>query len=50
MFGSLFDLTKNVVSVVTTPIEIAVEVVNAGVKPIKEALEEIKDDVRDWSK
>jgi len=52
MFDSLVNLTKNVVSIATAPIEIAVDITNAVVKPVadvardttKAVKEELTDD------
>ncbi len=47
LFDSLADLTKNVASVVVAPVEIAADVANAAVKPIKELTDEMKHEVKD---
>lgn len=46
MFKSLFDLTKDVVSVVTTPVEMAVDLVSVPVKEAAKVVEELKKDVK----
>ena len=45
--GSLVDLASDVVRVAVTPIEIAVDVTAAVVKPIAEVAEEIASEVKD---
>lgn len=46
IFDSVIGLTKDVFEVVTTPVEIAVDLADAIVKPIAQAAKEIKDDVK----
>lgn len=45
-FDSVIVLTKDVFEVVTTPVEIAVDLADAIVKPMAEAAKEMKDDVK----
>ncbi len=49
MFNSLINLTKNVVDVVVAPIEMAVDLTNAAVKPIADGLNEVVQEVKDIS-
>lgn len=46
IFGSLTDLATNIVKVAVAPVEIAVDLADAVVKPIAEAAEQIVDDVK----
>lgn len=46
MFGSLLKLVDNVVTVAAAPVEMAVDLTNAGLKPIVEGVEELKKDVK----
>ena len=46
LFNSLVDLTSNVVKVVTAPVEMAVDVTTAVVKPLAEAAKDLTDDVK----
>lgn len=50
MFGSLLKLTKDLVTIVTAPVEIAIDLTGAVVKPIAEVAEEIVDDIKDITK
>ena len=45
-FDSVIVLTKDVFEVVTTPVEIAVDLADAAIKPMAEAAKEIKDDIK----
>lgn len=45
-FDSVIGLTKDVFEVVTTPVEIAVDLADAIVKPMAQAAKEIKDDIK----
>ena len=46
IFDSVIGLTKDVFEVVTTPVEIAVDLADAAIKPMAEAAKEIKDDIK----
>lgn len=46
LFDSIFDLAKDVAAVVATPIEMAVDLTGAAVKPIAEAAKELASDVK----
>lgn len=46
LFNSLTELTTDVVKVVAAPVEMAVDLVDAAVKPIAEVAEEFKEDVK----
>lgn len=43
---SVIGLTKDVFEVVSTPVEIAVDLTDAAIKPMAEAAKEIKDDIK----
>lgn len=43
---SVIELTKDVFEVVSTPVEIAVDLADAAIKPMAEAAKEIKDDIK----
>jgi|TARA_Y100000310_G_scaffold12531_2_gene12902 hypothetical protein len=47
MFGSLFDIAKDVVDIATAPVEVAVDVTRAVTKPIAETAQEIVKDIKD---
>ena len=47
MFKSLFELTKDVVDVVTAPVEVVLDIADAAVKPIAEAARDIVVEVKD---
>jgi len=46
LFDSLAELTTNVVKVATAPIEVAVDLTNAVVKPMAEAAQFITEDIK----
>lgn len=46
MFKSLIDLTKDVVEIASTPVEVAVDATRAVTKPVAEAMKEVKDDIK----
>lgn len=46
MFGSLLKLVENVATVATAPVEMTADLVNAGLKPFVEGVEELKKDVK----
>lgn len=47
MFKSLFELTKDVAEIAVAPIQIAADITSAAIKPIKEVVEEIVEEVKD---
>jgi hypothetical protein len=46
LFKSVTDLVTDVVQVVTTPVEVVVDLADAAVKPLVEATNEIKKDIK----
>lgn len=46
LLKSVVDLTSDVVKVVTTPIEMTIDLVDAAVKPITEIAEDLKQDIK----
>lgn len=49
MFGllkSVTDLVMDVAEVVTAPVEMAVDIADAGLQPFKEAAESLKADIK----
>ena len=46
IFDSVMNLTKDVFEVVSTPVEIAIDLADAAVKPMAEAAKEIKDEIK----
>lgn len=46
IFDSVIGLTKDVFEVVSTPVEIAIDLADAVVKPMAQAAKEIKDDIK----
>lgn len=49
MFGlldSIVELTKDISVVISAPVEMAVDLVDAAVKPVAEAAEELTKDVK----
>lgn len=46
LFESVFDLTTDVVKVAAAPVEVAVDLAGAVVKPISEVAGEIVDEVK----
>lgn len=50
LFDSLANLVGNVATVVVKPVEVAVDLTNAAVKPIAETAEEIAQSVKDMTK
>lgn len=46
IFDSVMELTKDVFEVAVTPIEMAVDVADAVVKPMAQAAQEIKNDIK----
>lgn len=47
LFDSVLDLTKNVADVAIAPIEIAVDVTNAAIKPVADLANETVEEVKD---
>jgi len=53
MFGllnSVLNLGKNVVDIAVAPVEVAVDIVNAGVKPVADAAKDIVKDIKESTK
>ena len=46
LFDSLIDLTSNVVKIAVAPLEAAVDVTNAVVKPLADATKEVTDTIK----
>lgn len=46
MFGTLFDIVKDVTKVVAAPVEIVLDVVSVPVKLASEAAEELVKDIK----
>jgi hypothetical protein len=47
LFDSLVELATDTVKIVAAPIDVAVTVVAAAVKPVAELVEELADDIKD---
>lgn len=47
MFKSLFGLVENVVSIAAAPVEIALDVATAVIKPIAEAAQEVVEAIKE---
>ena len=47
LFDSLVELATDTVKIVAAPIDVAVTVVAAAVKPVAEVVEELADDIKD---
>ena len=50
MFESLIELVKDTTRIVTAPVEIAVDVADAVVKPVAEAAEAVVEEVKNLTK
>lgn len=50
IFGSLVQLASDAVRVVTAPVEVVVDLVGAGVKPIADTAQDIVDVVKDMAR
>lgn len=46
MFGSLFDLAKDVTRIVVTPVEAVVDLVSVPVKEVADAVETLANDIK----
>lgn len=46
MLGSLLDLAINTARIVTTPVELLVDVANEAIKPVAEVVDTLADDIR----
>jgi hypothetical protein len=46
LFGSLFDVVENTVKIAAAPVEAVVELANAVLEPVAEAVEEIVSDIK----
>lgn len=47
MLGSLFNVAKDVATVVTAPVEIALDVTSAATKVVAEGVKDLVDDVKE---
>ena len=47
MFDSLFNLTKDIVKIVTTPIEVTVDLTRVLTKPIADIAEDVTSSVKE---
>jgi len=47
LFDSVINLTKNVTDIVVAPVEIAVDLTNAAVKPLADAANEVVEDTKE---
>lgn len=46
LFGSMFDLVSDVVTIVTKPAEAVVDVVSVPVKEVAEVVKDLADDIK----
>ena len=46
LFKSLVDLTENVVDIAIAPVEIAIDVTNAAIKPVADLANEVVEEVK----
>lgn len=46
LFGSLFDLASDVVTIVATPVEAVLDLTDAAVKPIAEVVKDLGKDIK----
>jgi len=50
MFKSIFGLVEDVATVVTAPVEVAVDLTRCVTKPLADAAEAVTDEVKDATK